>query len=190
MLAVRKFILQPSYTHAPLPPTSMHRYNNYSLFPAPSPHVGKDLVTLEWYLCCLWSETVDCNVKQSITCLSVCCCATGCKIIELQSDWLVWKQDCWACKNQENTQMFPDPYSHRGQGLGTRQIGIGIWLCLVMKYEHIIVTSHDTKLFTHTWGCSCHFIILSLSLLSHCLCDLLLSMCMLFSLQWSLPLSQ
>ena len=36
------------------------------------------------------------------------------KIIELQSDWLTWKQECWACKNQENAQMSPDPFPRRG----------------------------------------------------------------------------
>ena len=40
------------------------------------------------------------------------------KIIELQSDWLAQKQKCWACKNQKNPQMSPDPFPYRGWGLG------------------------------------------------------------------------
>ena len=61
-------------------------------FPAPNPRVGKGLVTLERFLGCNCGK-----VSVTITRQYVRCYATGCKIVELHSDWLVPKQDSWPC---------------------------------------------------------------------------------------------
>ena len=132
-------------------------------FPAPNPRTRKGLVTLERFLGCAgtWLNrnvmqyrsravyTLLCNGIQNRRAAfldSWPCTALlrnrmqyHMKIVELQSDWLVWKQKCWACKNQESAQLSPDPFPRRGWGLGMRLmcllsgvISSGVWKNIII----------------------------------------------------------
>ena len=62
--------------------------------PVPSPQSPRgdgsgEIGTVSWLW--LWQGQRD----HSITCQYACCYATGCKIVELHSDWLMQKQDSW-----------------------------------------------------------------------------------------------
>ena len=104
------------------------------LFQAPNPCAGKGLVILEQFLACT-GTWLNCNIMQyPASCTFLCNGMQNCrafwlarakprhcimllpngmqnqmKIIELRSDWLTQIHDCWACKNQENAQLSPDP---------------------------------------------------------------------------------